>query len=500
MIIQSQDREQTVMFSSLEDLISPEHTVRIIDYLIDSILKKHPERYKYKGESSTGRPAYSVSMMLKLYIYGCLNRINSSRRLEIESTRNIELIWLLGNLSPDFKTISDFRRDNKEIIKQCSKDVKGFLKFNGLVNCNYVSIDGTKLKANANREMLSKDRIVALLFKMDSEISNYMIELDSLDAQESVETSSMMEMRASYEKNISRMQDEINVLKSALNKLESDKKNYISLTDFDCSKQKSRDGVIPGYNVQMACDIKHGFIVAEDVSIESNDINQLKPMIEEIESELGMIPENALLDTGYCKLDDIQAIEAKGVNCFVTHQKEQINNPEITFIYQKETDSYICSQGQYLKLRHKNKQSKNSIINVYVGENCQSCTLFKKCTKSKKGRHISRYWNQDFRDKHREKMSTKLAKQMSKIRKSTIEPIFGIIKVWLGKIPLQTRGKTNVKTEIKIITISYNIKRLISLFSFKEVMSMIDGYLSLDFQKTLNLAIILSFKVHFFQK
>jgi len=499
MILQAQNREQTVLYTSLEDLISPEHPVRIIDYLIETLQKKNPESYKYKGESLTGRPAYPVTLMLKLFIYGCINRINSSRRLETESKRNIELMWLLGNLSPDFKTIADFRKDNKETIRQCSQDVKTFLKFNGLVTGKLISIDGTKLKANSNRSMFAKDTIINRIYDLESDIENYIKQLDSLDEQETEEASAILRMQETYEQNILTMQNEIKVLRSALNKLQTDKKNYISLTDIDCSKQRSREGIIPGYNVQMACDTKHGFIVAEDVTSESNDINQLKLMLEEVQNELGINPETAIADTGYCNLEDIQKIEANGVNCYVPPQKEQIKNPEITFTYQQDNDRYICSEGKYLTLENKNKKYKNSHVNVYIGESCQSCPLVDKCTKSETGRHISRYWNQNFRDQHREKMRTELAKSMSKIRKSTIEPIFGTVKVWLGKIPLQTRGKPNVKTEVKILTISFNIKKLISLCSFREIIAMIDRYLGLDCQRTLNSIINLLLKEHLFQ-
>jgi transposase len=499
MKLQGQNREQTVLFTSLEDLIGPEHPVRIIDYLIETLQKKNPGAYRYKGESQTGRPAYPVTTMLKLFIYGCINRINSSRRLEIESRRNIELMWLLRNLSPDFKTISDFRKDNKETIRQCSQDVKTLLKLNGLVNGKLISVDGTKLKANANRSMLEKDTIINRIYDLETDIENYIRQLDSVDNEETEEVSAIHRMQQSYEQNISTMQKKIDVLRAALDKLQTDKKNYVSLTDIDCSKQRSIDGVIPGYNVQIACDTKHGFIVGEQVSSESNDINQLKPMIEQVQNELGIKPETVIADTGYCNLEDIQKIESNGVSCYVPPQKEQIRNPDITFTYQQDHDRYICSEGKYLTLAHRNKKYKNSHVDVYIGESCQSCPLADKCTKSKTGRHISRYWNQNFRDGHREKMRTELAKSMSKIRKSTIEPIFGTAKVWLGKIPLLTRGKPNVKTEIRILSICFNIKKLIGLFSFREIKAFIDRYFGLNFKLRLNFTINLLKIEHLFQ-
>jgi len=302
MLIQTQNREQTILYTSLEDLISAENPVRIIDYLIDAIIKKDPGSYKYKGESYQGRPAYSVASMLKLFIYGCINRITSSRRLEAETNRNIELMWLLGSLKPDFKTISDFRKDNKTLIKKCSTDVKKFLKLSDLVNIEVVSIDGTKLKANANRKMFSADDINKRISRLEEEIESYIDQTDSNDEQETIESATIVSLQKDnrdLNKIILDKESELSLLRAALDKLKTDNKNYISLTDFDCSKQKSRDGIIPGYNVQIACDTQHGFIVAEDVKSECNDLNQLKPMVEEIYSELEQRPIIAIADTGY---------------------------------------------------------------------------------------------------------------------------------------------------------------------------------------------------------
>lgn len=496
MLISTQSRTQTILFTSLEDLVSPDNTVRLIDIIIDAIIMKSPTDYKYKGESQQGRPAYSVSVMLKLFLYGCINRINSSRRLEVESKRNIELMWLLGNLAPDFKTIADFRKDNKALISKCNKDVKSLLKHNGLISGAVISVDGTKLKGNAGRDMFSKNDLLKRIVSLETDFERYVIQMDRQDEQESAEASHILTLKEDYEKKIAGLHGEISFLQTAIDKMQNDKKNYISLTDLDCSKQKSRDGVIPGYNVQMGCDTQHGFIVAEDVTIESNDINQLQPMVAEIEHELSMSPGTVIADTGYCNYDDIQEIEAKGTQCFVPPQKEQKKTPSITFTYDKDNDRYICSEGKYLELEHKNKKYKHSWVNVYVGVACKTCPLAVQCTSSKRGRHISRYWNQDYRDSHRTKMSSAIAWQFSMLRKTTIEPIFGTAKVWLGKIPLLTRGIENVKTEIKIFSISFNLKKLINLFSFHEITSMIERFLGLDCQRTF----IFSFKMSFLRK
>lgn len=494
MIIQAQNREQTMLFTSLEDLISKDNPVRLIDAIVKALIISDPDAYKYKGECNVGRPAYSVETMLKLYIYGYINRITSSRRLETEANRNIELIWLLGYLTPDFKTIADFRKDNKENINNCCKGLKKILMKNGLVSGAVAALDGTKLKANARRDMPTKKDIISRIKMLESEISSYLSQMDSQDESESSSEAEILILKRKHESELAKKQREIERLQTALDRLENSQgKNRVSLTDMDCNMQKSRDGMIPGYNIQIASDTERGFIVGEDVTAEANDINQLKPLVEEIERELETKLETVVADKGYSNHDEIQEIESGGTDCYVPPNKEQVRSQGITFTYDEENDKYICSEGKELRLKSRNKKSKNSRVNVYVGISCQSCPKKRQCTTSKDGRHISRYWNQDYRDKHRRKMQTQAAKQMSILRKSSIEHVFGTLKVWFGKIPLLTRGLANVKTEIKLFSISYNIKRLMSLLSIEEIIGMISVYLGLNCQRTLKNSIYICF-------
>lgn len=475
MNIIEQDRSQTLMFSSIDDIIPSKHPVRVISYLIETILCQHRDKYAIRGTASTGRPAYSVETLLKIYIYGYMNRITSSRRLEQETYRNVELIWLTGNLRPDHKTISDFRKDNKFLIQQFSKDVKLFLKEMGLIGKSLIAVDGTKVKANASRDMLSERKILELLKSAEEELERYLGQLDEQDHIES--QTDEIESSNKYLSLILAKEQEISRLKAQLEEFKQIGKNHISRTDPDSTLMKSRDGLIPGYNVQLGSDSENKFIVYEAVTEDANDIDQLKAVPDTLGNELEIIPEKIVADTGYCNLDMIEKIEEEtGIECFISHPKDQNISPKITFTYDETNDMYVCSEGQPLTLEHRNKKSKKSYVNVYLGRNCQSCRLKQECTRSKKGRHISRPWNHEYRQRHKEKTESDHGKQISRLRKSTIEHIFGTMKTWLGKIPILTRGVDKVISEIKLFTSSYNIKHLLNLFSFDKLMSIINAY------------------------
>lgn len=472
MILEGHDRNQTKLFTSLEEIISSDNPVRLIETIVVGVVKANRLDYESKGSRSTGRPAYPFETMLKLYVYGYLNRIKSSRQLEIEAGRNVELMWLLGDLRPDFKTISNFRKENKESIARFVKSLRQFLKKSGLAPGATVAIDGTKLKANAGRKMLYREDILGRIAEINVEIEEYEKQIEAEDAAEQA----VEALQGRYEQEIAEMRDEISTLKNALETLSAQKKNHISLTDRDCRNMKSREGKLPCYNVQLAADVEHGFIVADAVADHTNDLNSLEPMVDEVESQLQDKPRTAIADAGYCNLEQIQAVEEKGVLCYVPTPKQQGLRDGIKITYDKERDRYVCSEGGDLVPTHRNKKHKNSWVSIYVGENCNGCRLRDRCTKSKRGRNVSRYWNQEYRDSFRERMTSAEAKEMSIKRKATIERVFGVLKQWLGKIPILTRGRENVANEIKLAAASYNVRRLITILTNEEAAELIGKY------------------------
>lgn len=477
MKISPQNREQQFIFNSLDDLVSNDNPVRIIDIIIKKIIKNSPNEYKYKGESPTGRPAYSCETMLKIFLYGYLNRITSSRRLEQETHRNLELIWLIGNLRPDFKTIADFRRDNPKLISRLCKDIRSLIKSMGLINTDSIAIDSTKLKANASQDMQSRSDILERLSQLETELDGYIADMnrqDTLEATATAQSPLPSAQELTLQTKINSLEQEVAILKAKLDKMNETGKNYISDTDPDCNLQKSHGSYIPGYSVQIVTDTEHNFILNEYVTSAANDMAELPKAVAGFVNEHETTPLEVLADTGYCNLDQIQQIEQEqGITCYVPHPKEQGKTQNITFEYDEANDCYTCSEGKRLTLRHSNKKAKKSYVNVYVGESCADCPLREKCTKSKLGRHISRFSNQKYRQLHKARMLTPIGRDKSITRKASVEHIFGTMKLWLGQIPLLTRGTKKVTTEIKLFVSSYNIKRLLSLMSFKEMMEML---------------------------
>ncbi len=474
MTIQPQDRDQYLLYGNLGTLLHDEHPVRLLDALIEKFIKMYPERYNITGKSEVGRPAYSSGTMLKILIYGYMNHIQSSHRLETECNRNYELIWLTGNLRPDYWTIAEFRKNNKELIKEFSRDVKRMLIESGLITGKITATDGTKLKANAG-VVLSKDDLIERLQKLSGRLEYYLEQSELQDAQESLATSEIeTEKEQMLKEEISQLQQQIEYYKSILQKAENTGRNYISETDTDCNLMKSHDGKYPAYNVQFTVDSKYKFIVDESVTDEANDINQLEAAVKSMSADLDLHPEISIADSGYFNPDEIQRIEKNdGTRCFVSHPSEKHNNNGITFTYDEEKDVYICSEGQHLTLISRNKKARNSLVNVYKCNNCQNCPRKAQCTTSKTGRQISRYLNADWRQRYKERMSTRFAAALMNMRKGMVENVMGNLKIWAGKIPLLTRGSENVTTEIKLFSAAFNLKKLFKLFSFDEVSAMI---------------------------
>lgn len=463
MNILPQNREQFLMFNSIDDFIPVNSPIRFLEILIEHIITENKNKYLAKGESLTGRPAYSAETMLKIYLYGYLNRITSSRRLENECNRNLEMIWLTGNLRPDFKTIADFRKDNPTIIEQFAKDLRKLIKSFGLFDTKTIIIDSTKLKANASKKLDRRDDIVKRLFECKIEFENYIKEINNNDnIIDDDDEKILLEKK-------SNLLNEIKVLEAKIKKMDETHKNYISNTDPNCYLVQKYGSYFTAYHLQVLTDPKYNFIVSEYLSNYNHDSYELPISIEVIKEEYKELPEEIIADAGYRNFDIINDIEEKlSIECIVAH-KDKKKNSVINFTYDKTKDVMICSEGKELKLHQKNKTSQASRVNEYLGTECLDCRMKEQCTKSKVGRNVTRYWNQEFRDNHKERMKTSINKQKFNKRKSSVEHIFGTIKQWLGYMPILTRGREKVTTEIKLISSAYNIKRLMNIITIEEL-------------------------------
>jgi transposase len=480
--IEPNDRHQMQLMGSIDDLVEAENPVRIIDKIVDSIVKSDIERFEKEKATEVGRPKYHDSVHIKLYLYGYFNGISSSRKLEVETHRNKEVIWLLGGLRPDHWTISNYRKEKGEDIKYVTKKFREYLRDAGYIKLKTVAIDGSKIKAYTNRDMLTIEKIEDKLKGIDKKIEEYLLKIAETDRRDEVkdelESNETESGTKKYIDKIIELQKQIEELKNKKEILGEKDRKYIGSTDNDARLMKSRDGKIPAYNVQIAVDQENKMIADSEVETEETDLRMLPVMIESLKEELEKVPGEIIADRGYNNPEIIEALEKKeeGINIYTSHQATSRDKEEISFKYNEEKDEYICSAGKRLVLKQRNKLMKKSLTNVYRGIECQGCSLRSRCTKSKEGRIYHRYLNQKWRDEYKKKMQSKMGKEKTRIRKTIVEHPFGTIKYLMGKIPLKLRGKEKVSTEINLYTTVYNLKRLFNLESFGDLFEKIENY------------------------
>jgi len=479
--IKPADRQQFTFMQSLDDLVGTDNPVRVIDAIVDAIIEKNPEDFSDKGQSPLGRRAYNPGTFLKLYIYGYLNGISSSRKLEIEAHRNIELIWLLGNLKPDFKTIADYRKDNGEEIKLLTRRFREFLRDQGLIGGKTVGIDGTRVKANADRSMLTAKKIERRIKSINEKIEDYLGRLMKNDKREDIldelDVEDGSEINQQLIDKIAELEETVRNLGEQKESLEKESRGEVSPSDPDARLMKSRDGKIPAYNVQLVVDAENKLITGSMVSTESTDKQLLEPVLGSMKEELGMEPAEVLGDKGYASFTAIEKVESSGkTSCYIPLQKNKSDSNPIQFKYNEIKDEYVCQRGKPLTLKSKNKFHRGQYVDVYQGVECKGCPIRNQCTRSKYGRIIQRPHNTSWREAYGRKLETRRGKLKVKVRKCLVEHPIGTIRYWMGKIPLLLRGKEKVTTEINIYTTAYNIKRLMSLKENTDLKEMINQY------------------------
>ena len=469
MIKTGTDRTQVQMFC-FDAQIKDDHEVRVIDAFVEHIIAQAPETYVVVGKADTGAPAYGARDMLKLYLYGYMNGVTSSRRLERECNRNIEVRWLLNELAPDHKTIANFRKDHSTLVTQFTKDLVLWLHKQEHITGEVVATDGTKIKANTSRALESKDDVQKRLARFVTEHGQFLEQLNLNDSKDDALENAVDD--ASLQDQILVHQTEIARLREILEQMQRQGVDKLSMHDPEARIMKTRsDGKVPGYNVQMSADAKHGFIVSTEVTQDGNDNNQIQAQFANVTEALGHAPGVFVADTGYHNPDMIERIENTThgtTSIFVGQPRNQsgrdtLGGTAVSFSWVAANKEYQCSQGKRLVLKVRNTRLKNTFADVYQGIECNGCPLGSLCTKSKKGRTLVRYHNQEYRDGLARRMKTPEAKQKQKTRKETVEHIFGTWKMWMGKNPLLLRGVKKVQTEIGLYSSAFNLRRIINL-------------------------------------
>jgi len=457
-------REQLMIPISIEDYVSLDNIVRFIDKFVDKVLAARPELLPIKGSKVEGRPGYSANCLCKLLIYGYLNYISSSRRLENETGRNLELIWLMSNLQPDHWTISNFRKENKELIKQLTLEFRKFLKDSGYIKGKSVSTDGSKIKANASRETLSLKLIDKKEAQIAKEIERYLTQLNENDAAEN-EQEEMLASSEELKRQIEYLRKQAGELESQRKLLETLDRKSLAPVDHEAKVMKTKDGFLPAYNVQITVDNESHFILSCEVTDYPNDFHSLEENAETLKEQLDIIPETYIADGGYANEEQIKSLEEQGTECIVSFPDEPENKKVqrdngVKFTYDEENDCFHCSQGKTLVLIENNYKNGNHFYNKYQCKECSGCAVKQHCTTSKSGRTISKRVDGAWLDDYKEKSNSKEFKQKFATRKCVVEHPFGTMKYHMGQIPILLRGKEKVQVEMDLYSTAYNLIRL----------------------------------------
>jgi transposase len=473
--IAGSDRGETLLLpEALDDYIKPENPVRFIDAFVGQ-LDLSKAGFSNAQLNETGRPPYDPGDLLRLYLYGYLNRVRSSRGLEREAARNLELIWLLRKLRPDFKTIADFRRDNSQGIKAVCRGFTLLCRKLELFGGELVAIDSTKIKGqNAKGRNYSEAKLKALLAAIENKVSAYLEELDQADAQEA--SSADSEQRLSVEElkqKIAQLKERKKELQSLAQDLEKSGATQVSLTDPDSRAMSMGRGSTVGYNVQAAVDAKHSLIVDTQVTNTTSDLGALGMMAIKAQENLEAKNLSVVADKGYYNGKEVLACDTIGVTAYVAKPLTSANTArglygKESFTYDARQNCYICPAGQKLTYRFATNE-KGRAIYYYRASGCKSCPLKAKCTRNKENRTITRLAAEEVQ----EKMAERVARnpQIMRRRKAIIEHCFGTIKRSLGYDYFLCRGLRHVATEVNLTVLAYNLKRACNLVGVKNLIA-----------------------------
>ena len=467
--IRGSDRNQRVLFPvSLDESISENNPVRVIDAFVEGLDLKH-QGFDGVTPSRTGRAGYHPSTLLKLYIYGYLNWVQSSRRLERECQRNVELMWLLGELAPDHKTISEFRRKYGAAITQVNAAFVQVCRRLGLLSTQTVAIDGSKFKAVNNRDKnFTPEKMKYRQARVEKSIAKYLAALEKAD-REAVSLPAAETER--LQARLAKLHEEMQRLEALKVQMDAAPDRQLSLTDADARSMKCRGGGTVGYNVQTAVDSEHHLIVAHEVINTGIDRGQLSGMAIKAKEALHTERLEVVADRGYFEGEQLRACQTQQITAYVPRPQTSSNLAKgwygkRDFIYKPEDDEYECPAGERLIYRF-SRQERGKLIHRYWSSACTRCTIKTKCTTGQY-RRVSRWEHEATLDEVEARLQS--APEKMQLRRQTVEHPFGTIKAWMGATHFLTRGFGQVRTEMSLNVLAYNLKRVINLLGVGAVL------------------------------
>jgi transposase len=472
--IQGSSRAQTLLLPAcVDDYVGPDNVVRFIEAFVES-LDLAAAGFDRALPKATGRPGYDPSDLLKLYIYGYLNRVRSSRRLEAETHRNLEVIWLMRQLRPDFKTIADFRRENKTSFRKVFREFVVLCRSLDLFGRELIAVDGTRLKAvNSGQRNFTKGKLAKAMAESDERLNRYLKQLDEADKDDTTPP----ERVDNLEEKIVAIKERRAQLEQHRAELEASGEDQISLTDPDARAMHSSSRIGVGYNIQIAVDTKHKLIAEQQVHNKVSDLGLLAETANAARENLGVDHIDVVADRGYYKIEDIEDCEAVGVTPYVPKplRGSAVKNGFFTkdqFRYDVDADVLICPGGMALKPTRTRKVRNTSLFDYENRKACKGCGLRSRCTNAA-ARKVTRYANEAILDRMAERLAAN--PEVMDQRRESVEHPFGSIKQWMGQRNFLTRRIENVRGEFSLTALAYNIRRALTLVGVAGLMRAISA-------------------------
>ena len=459
---------------SLDDWVDKDNPVRVIDAFVGALDLK-ALGLDTAVATDIGRPGYHPAVHLKLYIYGYLHRVQSSRRLEREAQRNLEVMWLLGWLAPDFKTIADFRKDNGEAIKKVCAQFVELCRKMGLLAKASVAIDGSKFKAVNNRDKnFTEAKIERRRTQLEESVARYLSQLETADRQEPSET---IELKKTHLKEkLEKLKSEMQKLEAIETQVQASPDKQISLTDPDSRSMATsgRGSGVVGYNVQTAVDTENHLIVHHEVTNVGSDRSQLADTAKAAKAVLGADKLEAVADRGYFNGEEIKACDEAGITVtlpkpMTSGAKSEGRFGKQDFIYKPEEDVYRCPAGETLKYYY-TKEEKGQKFRMYWTNACKTCPLKAQCTPGKQ-RRISRWEHEEIIDDVQKRLDKN--PDAMRTRRETVEHPFGTMKMRMGATHFLCKTLPKVAAEMALCVLTYNLTRVLNIVGAEKLMEAI---------------------------
>lgn len=459
----------------VDDYVGPENPVRAIDAFVEGV-DLVEMGFELRSEGDAGAPEYDPRAMLKLYLYGYINRIRSSRELEKATRRNLEVIWLMRRLMPDHWTINAFRREHRDCFKKVFRQFNLICGSLGLFGADLVAIDGTFLKGVNNfRRNFTQNKVAKMLTEIDRRSEAYLKELEAADREAQAQSMSTEKGESKAERlkrKLAEMEQKRSDCQALLAAMAESPHGQVSLTDPDSRHLEKAGERTVGYNAQLAVDSVHHLIVAEEVTQEANDAHLLAPMAKAAKTALTVDHLQVVADSGYYEHAQVCECVEAGIEAYVPQPKHRSAGKGLyeieEFKYDSERDLYVCPQGRELT-RHSDTTKGGGICQIYYAgpAACRDCPVRGQCTEGSY-RKLNRHQDQALIDAHRQRQAQ--SPTIQRQRASIVEHIFGTLKFWQGYRSFLTRRLPMVRAEFTLSCLAYNFRRVLNILGTAELL------------------------------